>query len=38
MLILNRSKIGAELPENLINVRQLNGDNRLAKDAVRTGQ
>jgi len=38
MLILNRSKIGAELPENLINVRQLSGDNRLAKDAVRTGQ
>lgn len=38
MLILNRSKVGAEVPENLINVRQITGDKRLAKDAVRTGE
>lgn len=38
MLIFNRSKVGADVPENLINVRQITGDKRLAKDAMRTGQ
>ena len=38
MLILNRSKVGAELPENLINVKQLSGDAGLAENAIKTGE
>lgn len=36
--ILNRNKVGANVPDNLINLRNITGDNTLAKNANRVAQ